>query len=430
MARIYLHLDANSFYASCERLFRPDLRTKPVVVLSNNDGCIVALTREAKALGLKRGIPFFQVREIVEKNGVAVFSSNYELYQSMSDRIASIIARSVPDLERYSIDEIFADLTGLPRKPDDIVRDIRSTILQWTRIPCCAGIAPTKTLAKLCDHFAKTYPAFGGQLNWFDLTPERRARALALTPIREIWGIGGRTAEKLGKMGVESAADFLKIPSGSIRRIFGVVLERTHLELQGVECLPLEPTPKQRLQICRSQSFGEPCFGIEDIKASLATHIAESARVLRRESLTAKRLRIYFFTDPFRTDLPSYAADVERVFFEPTNDVLELTTAALDLVDRVFRKGFAYKKAGIILTDLVGQQERDAERSLFVETESDLKKERSRKLMATLDGLEKRFGKGTVVPAAALLSSRWRMKQDRKSRCFTTRWDELIETAP
>lgn len=282
----------------------------------------------------------------------------------------------------------------------------------------------------MCDHFAKTYPAFGGQLNWFDLTPERRARALALTPIREIWGIGGRTAEKLGKMGVESAADFLKIPSGSIRRIFGVVLERTHLELQGVECLPLEPTPKQRLQICRSQSFGEPCFGIEDIKASLATHIAESARVLRRESLTAKRLRIYFFTDPFRTDLPSYAADVERVFFEPTNDVLELTTAALDLVDRVFRKGFAYKKAGIILTDLVGQQERDAERSLFVETESDLKKERSRELMATLDGLEKRFGKGTVVPAAALLSSRWRMKQDRKSRCFTTRWDELIETAP
>lgn len=278
--------------------------------------------------------------------------------------------------------------------------------------------------------FAKTYPAFGGQLNWFDLTPERRARALALTPIQEIWGIGGRTAEKLGKMGVESAADFLKIPSGSIRRIFGVVLERTHLELQGVECLPLEPTPKQRLQICRSQSFGEPCFGIEDIKASLATHIAESARVLRRESLTAKRLRIYFFTDPFRTDLPSYAADVERVFLEPTNDVLELTTAALDLVDRVFRKGFAYKKAGIILTDLVGQQERDAERSLFVETESDLKKERSRELMATLDGLEKRFGKGTVVPAAALLSSRWRMKQDRKSRCFTTRWDELIETAP
>lgn len=428
MARIYFHLDANSFYASCERLFRPDLRTKPVVVLSNNDGCIVALTREAKALGLKRGTPLFQVRDIVEKNEVAVFSSNYELYQSMSDRVASIIARSVPELERYSIDEVFADLTGLPRKPDDVVREIRETVLQWTRIPCCAGIAPTKTLAKLCDHFAKTYPAFGGQLNWFELTPERRA--LALTPIREIWGIGGRTAEKLGNMGVQTAADFLKIPSGSIRRIFGVVLERTHLELQGLECLPLEPTPKERLQICRSRSFGEPCFEIEDIKASLTTHIAESARVLRRESLTAKRLRVYFFTDPFRTDLPSYAADVEREFFEPTNDVLELTCAALDLVDRMFRKGFAYKKAGIILTDLVPLRERDAEASLFAEPESDLKKERSRDLMATLDGLEKRFGKGTVVPAAALLSSRWRMKQDRKSRCSTTRWDELIETAP
>ena len=429
MARIYFHLDANSFYASCERLFRPDLRTKPVVVLSNNDGCIVALTREAKALGLKRGTPLFQVRDIVEKNEVVVFSSNYELYQSMSDRVASIIARSVPELERYSSDEVFADLTGLPRKPDDVVREIRETVLQWTRIPCCAGIAPTKTLAKLCDHFAKTYPAFGGQLNWFELTPERRARALALTPIREIWGIGGRTAEKLGNMGVQTAADFLKIPSGSIRRIFGVVLERTHLELQGLECLPLEPTPKERLQICRSRSFGEPCFEIEDIKASLTTHIAESARVLRRESLTAKRLRVYFFTDPFRTYLPSYAADVEREFFEPTNDVLELTCAALDLVDRMFRKGFAYKKAGIILTDLVPLRERDAEASLFAEPESDLKKERSRKLMATLDGLEKRFGKGTVVPAAELLSSRWRMKQDRKSRCSTTRWDELIETA-
>ncbi|BBF23356.1 Y-family DNA polymerase [Sutterella megalosphaeroides] len=429
MARICFHLDANSFYASCERLFRPDLRTKPVVVLSNNDGCIVALTREAKALGLKRGTPLFQIREILEKNEVAVFSSNYELYQSISDRVASIIVRAVPELERYSIDEVFGDLTGLPKHPDDVVREIRSTILQWTRIPCCAGIAPTKTLAKLCDHFAKTYPAFGGQLNWFDLTPERRVRALALTPIRKIWGIGGRMAEKLGNMGVQTAADFLKIPSGSIRRIFGVVLECTHLELQGVECLPLEPTPKQRLQICRSRSFGEPCFEIEDIKASVTTHIAESTRMLRRESLTAKRLRVYFFTDPFRTDLPSYAADVEREFFEPTNDVLELTCAALDLVDRMFRKGFAYKKAGIILTDLVGLRERDAERSLFAEPESDLKKERSRELMATLDGLEKRFGKGTVVPAAALLSSRWRMKQDRKSRCSTTRWDELIETA-
>lgn len=168
---------------------------------------------------------------------------------------------------------------------------------------------------------------------------------------------------------------------------------------------------------------------IEDIKASLTTHIAESARVLRRKALCTKRLRGYFFTDPFRSDLPSYAADVEREFFEPTDDVLELTTAALDLVDRVFRKGFAYKKAGIILTDLVTLRKRDAERSLFTEPESEQKKERSRKLMATLDGLEKRFGKGTVVPAAELLSSRWRMKQDRKSRCSTTRWDELIETA-
>lgn len=162
MARIYLHLDANSFYASCERLFRPDLRTKPVVVLSNNDGCIVALTREAKALGLKRGIPFFQVREIVEKNGVAVFSSNYELYQSMSDRIASIIARSVPDLERYSIDEIFADLTGLPRKPDDIVRDIRSTVLQWTRIPCCAGIARRRLLPSCATTSRRPTPHSAG----------------------------------------------------------------------------------------------------------------------------------------------------------------------------------------------------------------------------------------------------------------------------
>ena len=197
---IFLHLDGNSFYCSCERLFRPELRGKPVVVLSNNDGCIVALTKEAKAVGLKRGMPLFKVKDIVEANKVAVLSSNYELYNSISGRMQRTVAGMIPRMESYSIDEVFGDLTGVedgdPVRLTTLVQSIRQRVYKWVGIPTCAGIAPTKTLAKLCDHFAKTYPVFNGVVNWLELTPERQRKAMAITPIKEIWGIGSRNRER------------------------------------------------------------------------------------------------------------------------------------------------------------------------------------------------------------------------------------------
>lgn len=239
-ARVILHTDINSAYASMERVFNPKLRSRPVCILSNNDGCIVALTKDAKALGIKRGTPYFKVRALCEKKGVAVLSSNYELYDAMSRRFHRVVAGFGPVHEAYSIDEAFLDLTGMPEPPEAIGRAMKARVAQWLGLPVCVGIGPTKTLAKLCDHFAKTYPVFGGVVDWFSLSPERRERALSITPVREIWGVGPRTGEKLGAMGVRTALDFARMDASLVRARFGVVLERTLREIRGVACIPLE----------------------------------------------------------------------------------------------------------------------------------------------------------------------------------------------
>ena len=230
MTTRFLHIDGNTFYASVHRVFDPTLRRRPVVVLSNNDGCVVTRTAEAKALGIARGVPYFQIRELAERHGVAVLSSNYELYQSMSDRMMAVIRTLVPRQEIYSIDEQFADVSGMENLTA-LGREARARVLKWTGIPTCAGIAPTKTLAKLCDHWAKVHSVFGGVLNWDDLSPARREKAFAVTPVSEVWGVGGRTAAKLEALGVRTVLDFVRVPGGVVRRLGGVVLERTWLEL-------------------------------------------------------------------------------------------------------------------------------------------------------------------------------------------------------
>ena len=245
MTTRFLHIDGNTFYASMHRVFDPTLRRRPVVVLSNNDGCVVTRTAEAKALGIARSVPYFQIRELAERHGVAVLSSNYELYQSMSDRMMAVIRTLVPRQEIYSIDEQFADVSGMENLTA-LGREARARVLKWTGIPTCAGIAPTKTLAKLCDHWAKVHSVFGGVLNWDDLSPARREKAFAVTPVSEVWGVGGRTAAKLEALGVRTVLDFVRVPGGVVRRLGGVVLERTWLELQGRCCIELEETPPGR----------------------------------------------------------------------------------------------------------------------------------------------------------------------------------------
>lgn len=429
---IFLHLDGNSFYCSCERIFRPQLRGKPVVVLSNNDGCIVALTKEAKAAGLKRGMPLFKVKDIVEANKVAVLSSNYELYQSVSNRMQRTIANMVPRFESYSIDEVFADLTGVegedPAKLTALAQDIRGRVLKWVGIPTCAGIAPTKTLAKLCDHFAKTYPCFNGVVNWLELSESRRKKAMAITPIKEIWGIGNRTREKLEAMGVRTVLDFAGMDAALVRRRFGVVLERTHREINGVSCIPLEEIAPERQQIVRTRSFAQTCADVDSLRAAVSVHMADAVRTLRLQKSAAATVGVLFHSDPFRANGPHHAVFELECLPHACADVLTLTQKAVELVDRYYKSGTEYKKAGVVLTDLVPASDSLVRETLF-DGEEIAALQRREHVQGVLDAMTRKFGKGVLNVASAKASDRWCMRRDLLSPCCTTRWEEILKVS-
>lgn len=430
MEPIFLHIDGNSFYCSCERIFRPSLRHRPVAVLSNNDGCIVSLTREAKRVGLRRGMPFFKVRNIAAEHDVAVFSSNYELYNSISGRMQRTIASMIPRMESYSIDEIFGDLSGLeegdPVKLTLLVQEIRNRVRKWVGIPTCAGIAPTKTLAKLCDHFAKTYPVFNGVVNWMELTEARRVKALSITPIKEVWGIGARTRERLEAMGVRTVLDLARMDAGLVRRRFGVVLERTHREINGVSCIALQETMPERLQIVRTRSFAQTCADLDSLKAAVTVHMADAVRALRGQQSAAGAVGVLFHSDSFRQDVPHYAVfELERLP-HACADVLTLTNKAVELVDRYYKSGIAYKKAGVVLADLVPAGETLVRETLFDGDEIEALQRRER-MQGVLDELSRKYGKGTLGVASAKISDDWRMRRDLLSPCCTTRWGEILK---
>lgn len=430
----YLHIDGNAFYASCERVFRPDLAHRPVVVCSNNDGCLVTLTKEAKALGLKRGLPLFKVKAVLDANDVAVFSSNYELYGDMSRRMMQTIASLVPAIEPYSIDECFADVTGVADLT--VLADrVRSRVKQWVGIPTCAGIGPTKTLAKLADHFAKKYPAFKGTVNWNDLTPLRQTKALAVTPVGDVWGIGRQTTAALKTMGIVTAKDFRDADTGLIRLRFGVTAERTQQELRGIDCIPFEPKAKPREQLCRSRSFAEECTERAPIEAVLAQHTADAVKTLRNEKCVAADVTVFVLTNHFKADLPQHTIYETVTLITPTDDLGTLTREVLRLFRRGFKAaqnratelgvtdGFAYKKAGVVfrLEERAGGVQPD----LFAaEPENDERRER---LMTSLERISKKFGKNAVVTAASRFSEEAAMRREHLSPRYTTRWNELLE---
>lgn len=422
---MYLHIDGNTFYASCERVFRPDLRRRPVVVLSNNDGCIVTLTKEAKALGLKRGIPYFKAKAVLEGNDAAVFSSNYELYGDMSRRMMQTIASLVPAIEPYSIDECFAEVSGVPELTA-VANNVRERVLQWVGIPTCAGIGPTKTIAKLANHFAKIYPAFRGTMNWNDLSPQRQAKALSLTEAREIWGIGPQSAEKLKCLGIRTALQFRDADTALIRKTGGVTLERTQKELQGIPCISFEPNSKERDQICRSRSFGEECTTLEPIAAALAKHVEEAVSLLRKQKSLVGAVSVFVLTNHFKPEAPQYTIYDERPLTVPTSNLSELTKVALGILKKHFRPGFGYKKAGVVLTVYHGGTA--IQQDLFA-PEPPKADERRERLQSTLDDLAKKFGKKVVTTAATKLSMAADMKEERRSPRYTTRLGELLEVS-
>lgn len=429
MQTVFLHIDGNSFYCSCERLFKPQLRTRPVVVLSNNDGCIVALTKEAKKAGLKRGMPLFQAASVVRRANVAVCSSNYELYNSISGRMQRTIAGMIPAMESYSIDEVFGDLTGVcegdPAQLTAYVQTIRRRVRRWVGIPTCAGIAPTKTLAKLCDHFAKTYPAFDGVVNWLELNEERRTRAMAITPVKEIWGVGSRTLEKLQAMGVASVLDFARMDAALIRRRFGVVLERTHREINGISCIALEKTAAPRQQIVRTRSFGTACSGLPALVAAVSAHMADAVRTLRLQHSAAKTAGVLFHTDPFGRG-PHHGVFESVRLEHACADLLTLTNAAVDLAGRFYKPGMAYKKAGVFLADLVPQSESLVPETLFDGEAVEVLKRRER-VQEVVDRLSRKMGRQTLVLASSRTSEDWKMRRSRLSPCCTTQWRDILK---
>ncbi|HBZ58075.1 MAG TPA: hypothetical protein DEO49_02860 [Sutterella sp.] len=420
---LFALIDGNTFYASCEKVFRPDLVHTPTVVLSNNDGCVVTRSSEAKRLGIRRGTPFFKIREMARAEGVAVFSSNYELYQSLSNRMMGTIATLCPRIEPYSIDECFADLSGLEQSASEIGSLIRSRVRQWVGIAVCVGIGPTKTLAKLANHLAKEYPALGGVLNWNELAPQRRMKALSIVPVGEIWGIGGRIGARLKQAGVATALDFSRLDRHWVRSRFGVTLERTLQEINAVSCLPFEAERPRPASICRSRSFAAETDDLGALLTAVSVHVAEAAKKLREGRQCARSVSVFLLTNRFKPEQHQCALADTMPLAEPTADSLELTRVACGMVRSLHRPGILIKKAGIVLEEIVPEG-KGIERDLF-SAERDAQRARRSRLMATLDSLEERFGAGIIGTAGTHLSGGWKMRRDLLSPCYTTRIEDV-----
>ena len=417
-------VDCNSFYASCERVFAPDLDGRPVVVLSNNDGCVIARSPEAKALGIKMGAPLFKVQADLRAGGVRVFSSNFALYGDMSRRVMDVLSGFAPCVEGYSIDEAFLDLSSLPlAELAAHGQAIRHAVQRWTGIPVGVGIAPTKTLAKLANHLAKTTPALQGVCV---LTKEEdRLGVLAATPLKEVWGIGGRLTKRLCAHGLGSALDLCERPDPWIRQVLGVVGLRTAWELRGQPSLGLDNQPAAKQSITVSRSFGGAARRVEELQAALSTFMDLAARKLRDDGLVCGHVHMFIQTSPFAPYGEVYSNGTTIATDAPTAHTGALTRVALTGLERVFRPGYAYRKAGVILCDLMARQ--DARPTLFAACDN----AHDERLMAACDGLVRRMGRGAIgfglagVKPEASPHQEWRMKQTRRSPAYTTDWKSL-----
>lgn len=421
MAYVVSLVDCNNFYVSCERVFDPKLEGRSVVVLSNNDGVIISRSNEAKALGIGMAVPFFKIRRLIEANDVQVFSANFPLYGDMSQRVMNTLSQFTPDMEIYSIDEAFLDFSGF--KGVDLTaygRKIRGTVKQWTGIPVSIGIAGTKTLAKIGNEIAKRSPKAEGVVNL--VKSEHLDQALARVEVEEVWGIGRRSAPRLRDKGIETALDLREAEEAWIKNKFGLPGLRTVLELRGTPCLTLESSPPPKQGITTSRSFGAPVESLDDLKEAVADYVSHAAEKLRGQESLARILTVFLMTNPFGKDSQYHnAIPIELPI--PTDSTPELLHQALAGTERIFRKGYRYHKAGVMLSGLLPRGQVQAD--LWEKEGPD--PERRRKLMQALDRVNARMGAGTVAFAAEGIHKVWRMKSERRSKRYTTRWDELVE---
>ena len=412
-------IDGNNFYVSCERVFRPTLENRPVVVLSNNDGCAVARSAEVKALGVAMGTPWFQMQALARQHGIVALSSNYELYADLSDRMMGVLAQFSPDQEIYSIDECFLGMNGF--KHVDLMaygREMRDRVRRWVGIPVCVGFAATKTLAKLANHCAKKGLAGrDGVCDFGRLTAGECSALFASIPVGEIWGIGRRLSAQLVEEGIATVEALRTADPKGLRRRYSVVLERTHAELNGESCLTLDDAVVNKQQIMSSRSFGQYVHELEPLKEAVASYISVAARKLRRQHSVAGMVQVYVRTNPFKSDAPQYQRGLSVPLPEPTDDTLRLIRIAHWALKKIYRPGFAYQKAGVCLMDL--SDAATVQKSLFSTSKDNTR------LMQTLDRINATFGCGTLRTAAEGVRKEWTMKREMKSPAYTTRWDQL-----
>lgn len=415
-------VDVNNFYVSCERVFKPTLEHTPIVVLSNNDGCAVARSNEVKALGVKMGTPWFKMKALAREHGILAFSSNYALYGDMSARVVQILRNFSPDIEVYSIDESFLRIETVAHLHDgakSMGNQIRRQIKQWTGLPVCVGIGPTKTLAKFANHLAKKNACFDGVCDLHIIPRPERLVWMHGVEVEEVWGVGRQISKRLHAMGIHTVLDLRNASPKEIRTHFGVVMERTCNELRGISCLSLEDVAPPKQQIISSRSFGKPVEHIKELKESVAMHVARATESLRRQKSICAAIYVFIQTNRFNQD-KQYHAGITIPVADATDDTRVLLASALDGLNQIYRSGFRYKKAGVMLMLLSDKNARQA--SLF---DNPIADQKSARLMSALDLINSDFGRDTLRLATSGVKQRWATRSQNRSPRYTTRWDEL-----
>ena len=410
--------DCNNFFASCERVFRPDLQGKPIIVLSSNDGCAVARSNEAKAIGIKMGDPFFKIKGLVEKHNVAVFSSNMALYGDMSQRVRWVLEEFAPSIEIYSIDEAFLDLRGMDSIDfDQYAKTISSRCWKMTSIPVSVGIAPTKTLAKIASKLCKQYPKLNG--GCYMHRTQDIEKVLKKFPIEEVWGIGRRSAPKLKAMGVNTAYDYTQLAESAIKNLFGITGVRTWKELQGTPCIKFENVFEAKQSICVSRSFSSEIYNAKELQEQIANFASSLAEKLRKQNTVACEICVFAYTNRFKEKEPQLYGNQLIQFEIPTNDQRIVVTRAVATTRELFRKGVGYKKAGVIATKIISIQ--NQMHSLFEDKESIEKEQR---LTSVVDAVNRTHGKGTIK-FAIQGNGQIKTSSENQSPHYTTRWSDI-----
>ena len=415
--RVFALIDCNSFYCSCERICQPALKRRPVVVLSNNDGCVIARSAEAKALGIGMGAPYYQVREQMSRQGVVARSSNYTLYADISNRVMRVMAEMLPGIEVYSIDEAWGDMTGV----DDLHglgQSIRERLARDVGMPVGVGIGTTKTLAKLANWAAKKWKGTGGVLDLTD--PARQEKLLRLAPVSEVWGVGRRSAAKLAALNIATAWDLARFDIGTLRKTFGVTMERTARELRGISCIGFNEGPPPKEAICSSKMFGKRQSELPPIREALAVYVSRAAEKLRGQASLCSTIQVGLQTQLADLRGPRYANAVTLALPAPTNDTREILALAQQGLTQIYRPGYPYSKCSILLMDL--SQRGELTPDLFAPAP----RRGAEQLMAVIDQINRKEGRGTVRIGSVPATPTWAMRREMLSQRYTTRWEEVI----